>query len=212
MECRTKRSTGRCIRPALKIGDRPTHIGNREEVGHWEGDLIMGKGNKSAIVTLIERSSRFIIAFALRPGNRSDNMRDQLIETLGSMPATLLGTLTWDRGSEMAKHAEVNAALGVLVYFCDPASPWQRASNENANGLLRQYFRKGDDLSEVEPADVLFAAEEINSRPGPFWVGPPHLRSSRRITPLLSHWITPHERGMLLSQREYRDRVQFGCP
>ncbi|WP_390905056.1 IS30 family transposase [Paenarthrobacter ilicis] len=165
MECRTKRSTGRCIRPALKIGDRPAHIGNREESGHWEGDLVMGKGNKSAIVTLIERSSRFIIAFALRPGNRSDNMRDQLIETLGSMQATLLGTLTWDRGSEMAKHAEVNAALGVLVYFCDSASPWQRASTENANGLCRLYFRKGDDLSEVEPADVLFAAEEIHSRP-----------------------------------------------
>ncbi len=81
------------------------------------------------------------------------------------MPATLRRTLTWDRGSEMAKHAEVTAALGTLVYFCEPASPWQRASNENANGLLRQYFRKGDDLSVVEPLDVLFAAQEINGRP-----------------------------------------------
>ncbi|MET4622967.1 IS30 family transposase [Arthrobacter sp. 2762] len=125
----------------------------------------MGKGNRSAIVTLVERSSRLLVAFALRPGNRSDNMRDQLIEELGVMPAALRRTLTWDRGSEMAKHAEVTAALGTLVYFCEPASPWQRASNENANGLLRQYFRKGDDLSMVDPADVLFAAEEINSRP-----------------------------------------------
>jgi IS30 family transposase len=125
----------------------------------------MGKGNRSAIVTLVERSSRFLVAFALRPGTRSDNMRDQLIEVLGVMPATLRRTFTWDRGSEMAKHAEVTTALGTLVYFCDPASPWQRASNENANGLLRQYFRKGDDLSAVEPADVLFAAQEINSRP-----------------------------------------------
>jgi IS30 family transposase len=153
------------ISDALKIGDRPAHIATREEAGHWEGDLIMGKSNKSAIVTLVERSSRLLVAFALRPGNRSDNMRDQLIETLGAIPATLRRTLTWDRGSEMAKHTEVTAALGTLVYFCDPASPWQRASNENANGLLRQYFRKGDDLSAVEPADVLFAAEEINSRP-----------------------------------------------
>lgn len=125
----------------------------------------MGQGNKSATVTLVERSSRFLIAFSLRPGNRSDNMRDQLIETLTEMPAELRRTLTWDRGSEMAKHAEVTAALGTLVYFCDPASPWQRASNENANGLLHQYFRKGDDLSAVEQADVLFAAKEINSRP-----------------------------------------------
>jgi IS30 family transposase len=92
-------------------------------------------------------------------------MRDQPIEALGSMPITLRRTLTWDRGSEMAKHAEVTAALGTMVYFCDPASPWQRASNENANGLLRQYFRKGDDLSMVEPADVFTAAAEINSRP-----------------------------------------------
>lgn len=162
---RTKAKPRHYMVDALKIGDRPAHIATREEAGHWEGDLVMGKANKSAIVTLVERSSRLLLAFTLRPGNRSDNMRDQLIEELGVMPATLRRTLTWDRGSEMAKHAEVTAALGTLVYFCDPASPWQRASNENANGLLRQYFRKGDDLSAVEPADVLFAADEINSRP-----------------------------------------------
>ncbi|MHC6232019.1 IS30 family transposase [Arthrobacter sp. MMS24-T111] len=162
---RTKVKPRQYITDALKIGDRPVHIATREEAGHWEGDLIMGKGNKSAIVTLVERSSRLLVAFVLRPGSRSDNIRDQLIEVLGVMPATLRRTLTWDRGSEMAKHAEVTAALGTLVYFCDPASPWQRASNENANGLLRQYFRKGDDLSTIKPADVLFAAAEINSRP-----------------------------------------------
>jgi IS30 family transposase len=161
---RTKVKPRQYMADALKIGDRPAHIASREEAGHWEGDLIMGKGNKSAIVTLVERSSRLLVAFALRPGNRSDNMRDQLIEALGVMPATLRRTLTWDRGSEMAKHAEVTAALGTLVYFCDPASPWQRASNENANGLLRQYFRKGADLSTVEQAEVRFAADEINGR------------------------------------------------
>jgi len=162
---RTKVKPRQYMADALKIGDRPAHIASREEAGHWEGDLIMGKGNKSAIVTLVERSSRLLVAFALRPGNRSDNMRDQLIEALGVMPATLRRTLTWDRGSEMAKHAEVTAALGTLVYFCDPASPWQRASNENANGLLRQYFRKGADLSTVQQAEVRFAADEINGRP-----------------------------------------------
>lgn len=133
---RTKVKPRRHINDALKIGDRPAHIATREEAGHWEGELIMGKGNKSAIVTLVERSSRLLVAFVLRPGSRSDNVRDQLIEVLGVMPATLRRTLTWDRGSEMAKHAEVTAALGTLVYFCDPASPWQRASNENANGPL----------------------------------------------------------------------------
>jgi IS30 family transposase len=150
---------------ALKFGDRPAHIATREEAGHWEGDLIMGKGNKSAIVTLVERSSRLLLAFVLRPGSRSEVMRDQLIEALGVLPPTLRRTLTWDRGTEMARHAEVTAALGMLVSFCDPASPWQRASNENANGLLRQYFRKGADLSTVEQAEVRFAADEINGRP-----------------------------------------------
>ncbi len=162
---RTKAKPRHYMVDALKIGDRPAHIATRKEAGHWEGDLIMGKENKSAIVTLVERSWRLLVTFVLRPGNRSDNMRDQLIEAMGVLPATLRRTLTWDRGSEMAKHAEATAALGTLVYFCDPASPWQRASNENANGLLRQYFRKGADLSTVEQAEVRFAADEINGRP-----------------------------------------------
>ncbi|MEC3853186.1 IS30 family transposase [Paenarthrobacter ureafaciens] len=162
---RTKVKPRQYITAALKIADRPAHVATREEAGHWEGDLIMGKANKTAIVTLVERSSRFLLAFALPAGIRSDVMRDHLIEALGALPATLRRTLTWDRGSEMAKHAEVTAALGLPVYFCDPASPWQRASNENTNGLLRQYFRKGDDLSTVDPYEVHFAADEINGRP-----------------------------------------------
>lgn len=162
---RTKVKPRQYITDALKIADRPAHVATREQAGHWEGDLIMGKANKSAIVTLVERSSRFLVAFALPAGTRSDVMRDQLIEVLGVLPATLRRTLTWDRGSEMAKHADVTAALGLPVYFCDPASPWQRASNENTNGLLRQYFRKGADLSTLDPSEVHFAAEEINSRP-----------------------------------------------
>jgi IS30 family transposase len=162
---RTKVKPRQYILDALKIGDRPAHVATRVEAGHCEGDVIMGKANKSAIVTLVERSSRFLIAFALTAGNRSEVMRDQLIEALGVLPASLRRTLAWDRGSEMAKHAEVTAAIGTLVYFCDPASPWQRASNENANGLLRQYFHKGADLSTPGEADIRDAAEEINSRP-----------------------------------------------
>ncbi|MGJ3192293.1 IS30 family transposase [Paenarthrobacter sp. FR1] len=162
---RTKVKPRQYIADALKIGDRPNHVANREEPGHWEGDLIMGRANRSAIVTLVERTSRFLIAFPLRSGNRSENMRDQLIEALGVLPANMRRTLTWDRGSEMAKHAEVTAALGILVYFCDPASPWQRASNENANGLLRQYFLKGADLGLLEAGEVFLVADEINSRP-----------------------------------------------
>ncbi|MDQ1055874.1 IS30 family transposase [Arthrobacter sp. SORGH_AS 212] len=155
---RTKVKPRQYITDALKIGDRPAHIATRAEAGHWEGDLVMGKANKTAIVTLVERSSRFLIAFALPAGNRSEVTRDQLIEVL---PATLRRTLAWDRGSEMAKHAEVTAATGALVYFCDPASPWQRAPNENANGLLRQYFHKGADLGALAEGEVRFAADGI---------------------------------------------------
>ncbi|MDR6685738.1 IS30 family transposase [Arthrobacter sp. 1088] len=112
---RTKVKSRQYITDALKNGDRPAHIAGREEVGHWEGDLIMGKANRSAIVTLVERTSRFLIAFTLRPESRSENMRDQLIEALAALPASMRRTLTWDRGSEMAKHAEVTSALGIQV-------------------------------------------------------------------------------------------------
>jgi len=124
------------IHDAMKIRDRPAHIASRLEAGHWEGDLVMGKLNKSAVLTLVERTSRILLAFPLASGNRSDRLRDRVIEALGPLPASLRRTLTWDRGAEMAKHADITAALGIHVYFCDPASPWQRGSNENANGLL----------------------------------------------------------------------------
>jgi IS30 family transposase len=153
------------IHDAMKIRDRPAHIASRLEAGHWEGDLVMGKLNKSAVLTLVERSSRILMAFPLASGNRSDRLRDRVIEALGPLPASLRRTLTWDRGAEMAKHAGITAALGTQVYFCDPASPWQRGSNENANGLLRQYFPKGLDLNTVDAADLRRAVDEINHRP-----------------------------------------------
>jgi IS30 family transposase len=153
------------IHDAMKIRDRPAHIASRLEAGHWEGDLVMGKLNKSAIVTLVERSSRVLMAYTIPSGNRSEGLRDRIIEAFSQLPASLRKTLTWDRGAEMAKHAEVTATLGTLVYFCDPASPWQRGSNENANGLLRQYFRKGTDLRALDEAEVRRAVDEINDRP-----------------------------------------------
>jgi IS30 family transposase len=153
------------IQNGLKIRDRPAHIASRVEAGHWEGDLVMGKLNKSAIVTLVERSSRVLMAFSVPSGSRSDGLRDRIIEAFRPLPASLRRTLTWDRGAEMAKHAEVTAAIGIDVYFCDPASPWQRGSNENANGLLRQYFPKGGDFSAVDEAGLRHAVGEINNRP-----------------------------------------------
>lgn len=153
------------IHEAMKIRDRPAHIASRLEAGHWEGDLVMGKLNKLAVLTLVERTSRILIAVPLARGNRSDRVRDRVIEALGPLPATLRRTLTWDRGAEMAKHAGITDALGTHVYFCDPASPWQRGSNENANGLLRQYFPKGIDLNNIEATDLRQAVDDINDRP-----------------------------------------------
>ena len=149
----------------MKIRDRPAHIASRLEAGHWERDLVMGKLNKSAVVTLVERSSRILMAFPLASGNRSDRLRDRVIEALGQLPFSLRRTPTWDRGAEMAKHADITAALGTQVYFCDPVSPWQRGSNENANGLLRQYFPKGLDLNIIDSADLRRAVNEINDGP-----------------------------------------------
>lgn len=153
------------IHDAMKIGDRPAHIASRLEAGHWEGDLVMGKLNKSAVLTLVERTSRILMAFPLASGNRFDRLRDRVIEALSPLPPSLRRTLTWDRGAEMAKHAGITTALGTHVYFCDPASPWQRGSNENANGLLRQYFPKGLDLNTIEAADLRQAVDDINDRP-----------------------------------------------
>jgi transposase, IS30 family len=148
------------------IDQRPAEADDRATPGHWEGDLIIGELTRSAIGTLVERSSRFTILLHLPAGRHTAQaVRDALIEAMSALPAHLRRSLTWDQGKEMAMHAEIASALGMPVFFCQKASPWQRPSNENTNGLLRDYFPKGSDL-RVHDADRLVAvAAELNDRP-----------------------------------------------
>ena len=148
------------------IDQRPAEADDRATPGHWEGDLIIGELTRSAIGTLVERSSRFTILLHL-PGGRhtAAAVRDAVIEAMSAVPARLRRSLTWDQGSEMAMHADIAKALDMPVFFCEKASPWQRPSNENTNGLLRHYFPKGSDL-RVHAADRLGeVAAEVNDRP-----------------------------------------------
>jgi len=148
------------------ISERPAAALARIEPGHWEGDLITGAGNASAIVTMVERVTRTTFLGHL-PRTRHDaaSVRDAVVAALAVLPAHLRRTLTWDQGSEMARHAEIAAALGMEIYFCDPHSPWQRPSNENTNGLLRDYFPKGTDLSVYTADDIARVQAELNRRP-----------------------------------------------
>ncbi|WP_344545205.1 IS30 family transposase, partial [Streptomyces levis] len=139
----------------VMISERPAEAADRAIPGHWEGDLIIGKGLKSAIGTLVERSSRFVALVHLPDGRQPAQMRDALIRTVSAFPAQLKRSLTWDQGSEMHLHTQFSTATDMPVYFCDPGSPWQRGSNENTNGLLRQYFPKGTDLTAHTPEDLV---------------------------------------------------------
>jgi IS30 family transposase len=144
---------------------RPAEAAGRSEPGHWEGDLITGASNRSAIGTLVDRASRFTILLHLPGRHTAEAVRDALIAALSSLPPRLRRSLTWDQGKEMALHAEITAALSMPVYFCQKASPWQRPSNENTNGLLRQYFPKGSDLRAHGPGDLAAVAAQLNTRP-----------------------------------------------
>jgi len=138
---------------------------DRAVPGHWEGDLIMGAGNRTAIGTLVERSTRYCLLLHLPHGHAAAAVRDQMITTIGSLPALLRRSMTWDQGKEMLHHADITLATGLAIYFCDPHSPWQRGSNENTNGLLRQYFPKGTSLGRYTRADLDAVALELNDRP-----------------------------------------------
>lgn len=147
------------------ISDRPAEIEDRAVPGHWEGDLITGELNKSAIGTLVERSTRYTMLLHLPNGHDAEAVRDALIIAMQELPWHLRGSLTWDQGVEMARHKQFSLAADMAVYFCDPASPWQRGSNENTNGLLRQYFPKGTDLNVHGSAELEYVAQELNGRP-----------------------------------------------
>lgn len=147
------------------ISERPAEVSNRTVAGHWEGDLIIGQAQRSAIGTLVERTSRYLVLVHLPHGHKAPRVRDALIERVGAIPPGLCKTLTWDRGREMFLHQEITEATGVKVFFADPHAPWQRPTNENMNGLLRQYFPKHSDLRWVTATDLQQVADELNDRP-----------------------------------------------
>lgn len=169
------------IANALMISDRPAEIDDRAVPGHWEGDLILGLGS-SAIGTLVERTTRFTMLLHLPrmeghgtgkslkngpalAGHGADAVRNAIVGTISSLPAHLRRSLTWDQGAEMAQHAQLRIDTGLEIYFCNPQSPWQRGSNENTNGLLRQYFPKGTDLSQHGAEELSAVAQALNTRP-----------------------------------------------
>ncbi len=162
---RATRLGGGPLRHVISISERPPEVEDRAVPGHWEGDLIMGAGNTSAIGTLVERATGFLCLLHLREDHTALRMQTAIIEQMAQLPATLRQTLTWDRGAEMTNHAKIAEATGLAIYFADPASPWQRGSNENTNGLLRQYFPKGTDLSLWGPGFLEQVAVEMNNRP-----------------------------------------------
>jgi transposase, IS30 family len=153
------------LKGMVMISDRPPEAEDRAVPGHWEGDLILGKDGGSAIGTLVERSTRFCLLLHL-PGRRdAATVAEVMTATMSELPAQLRRSLTWDQGSEMGRHAQITLATGLAIYFCDPHSPWQRGSNENTNGLLRQYFPKGTVLSRHSQAHLDEIAAKLNGRP-----------------------------------------------
>jgi transposase, IS30 family len=149
----------------VMISKRPAEVEDRAVPGHWEGDLILGKGGRSAVGTLVERTSRFVLLLHLPHGREAEGVNGAMKRAIRALPEELVRTITWDQGKELASHVAFTVATGVQVYFCDPHSPWQRGSNENTNGLLRQYMPKGTDLTVLSAEDLSRIAASLNNRP-----------------------------------------------
>ena len=155
----------RRIPDKIMISERPAEADDRAVPGHWEGDLILGKNNRSAIGTLVERSTRFVILLHLPGPHDLLAFQQAVVAAMTALPAQLRRSLAWDQGLEMRHHRQISIAAELPIYFCDPHSPWQRGTNENTNGLLRQYLPKGTDLSVHTPADLAEIARSLNGRP-----------------------------------------------
>ena len=147
------------------IDQRPTDVDDRKQPGHWEGDLIVGSNCRSAIATLVERRSRFLVMVPLPEGHKAPVVREAIVAALESLPHNAVRTLTWDQGTELTQHRELASASGISIFFCEPHSPWQRGTNENTNGLIRQYFPKSTDLNQHSAARIAQVARELNNRP-----------------------------------------------
>lgn len=156
---------GGYIKDMVVISVRPAEIEDRAVPGHWEGDLIIGKQGKSAIVTLVKRQTRYVLLARIGQLKSSAHVCAAIIDQIERLPDHLVRSLTWNRGKELANHVEFTVDTGVQVYFCDPRSPWQRGSNENTNGLLRQYFPKGTDLAIHDQTRLDEVAFALNDRP-----------------------------------------------
>jgi IS30 family transposase len=160
------RTNARGIIPGMvMISERPAEVEDRAVPGHWEGDLVMGKNGRSAVGTLVERSTRFVLLLHLGAGKDAWSVKEAMQKAIATLPSQLVKTITWDQGREMSRHLEFTVETDVPIYFCDPHSPWQRGSNENTNGLLRQYMPKGTNLSVHTQEDLARIAKSLNNRP-----------------------------------------------